>query len=182
MKLATSVFKGPTWGVWVALMLAAYFSVTSAAEKASPKPAKAKPAAKPTAKGKNTGSQSKEPRETTFDDIKLNLAKDEVFKRSMLTPDIVSLDKRRIRIRGYILPTFQQTGITQFVLVRDNRECCFGPGAALHDCILVSMQEGKTTDYSVAPVAVEGTFKIDELLDPDGKQLAIYQMDGEKVE
>ena len=68
-----------------------------------------------------------------------------------------------IRIRGYILPSFQQAGLTQFVLVRDNMECCFGPGAALYDCIVVKMLPGRTANFSIRPVAVTGTFGIKEL-------------------
>jgi hypothetical protein len=60
-------------------------------------------------------------------------------------------------------------------------ECCFGPGAALYDCILVEMRPGKTTDYSTRPVAVEGTFSIQEMLDSEGKHLAIYHIDGDEV-
>ena len=86
-----------------------------------------------------------------------------------------------IRIRGYILPSFQQTGLTQFVLVRDNQECCFGPGAALHDCIVVRMRPGTTASFSIRPVAVAGTFQIDELRAPDGTHLAIYALDGDEV-
>ncbi len=78
-------------------------------------------------------------REITFDDIKLELQKGEPFTRDRLTPRVVDLERQRVRIRGYILPSFQQSGLTQFVLVRDNQECCFGPGAALHDCVVVRM-------------------------------------------
>ena len=120
-------------------------------------------------------------RDITFDDIKFDIEKDEPFEREKLTPQIESLDKKRIRIRGYILPSFQQHGITQFVLVRDNQECCFGPGAALYDCIVVEMKPGKAIDYTIRPVAVEGTFSIRELKGPDGKHLAIYHIEGEKV-
>jgi hypothetical protein len=64
------------------------------------------------------------------------------------------------------------------VLVRDNQECCFGPGAALYDCILVEMKPGSTADFTIRPIAVEGVFNIREF-EVDGKHLAIYQMDGE---
>ncbi len=121
-------------------------------------------------------------RECTFDDIKFEMAEEESFERSMLTPAIEALDGSRIRIRGYILPSFQQQGLTEFVLVRDNMECCFGPGAALYDCIVVKMAEGKSTDFSIRPVAVTGVFSIQELVGPDGKHLAIYQIDGEAVQ
>ncbi|HBB75725.1 MAG TPA: hypothetical protein DC048_14920 [Planctomycetaceae bacterium] len=122
------------------------------------------------------------PAEITFDDIKLDLAKGAPFRREVLTDRVTGLDGRRVRIRGYILPSFQQSGLTQFVLVRDNQECCFGPGAALHDCIVVRMQPGRTADFSIRPVAVAGTFRVAELRGPDGNHLAIYALEGENVQ
>ena len=121
------------------------------------------------------------PREISFDDIKLEMEKGAPFTRDLLPTRVTSLTGTAIRIRGYILPSFQQTGLTQFVLVRDNQECCFGPGAALHDCVVVRMRPGKTADFSIRPVAVAGTFKIDELRAPDGSHLAIYALDGDEV-
>lgn len=117
----------------------------------------------------------------TFDDIKFDIEPDAPFDRSMLTDKVRELDGKPIRIRGYILPTAQQRGIKQFVLVRDNQECCFGPGAALYDCILVRMQGDKSAEFSVRPVAVEGKFKVEEFYGPDDKPLAIYRLDGEAV-
>jgi hypothetical protein len=125
--------------------------------------------------------------EITFDTIKFDMEKDDSYDRSLIGPKIEALSGKNIKIRGYILPAsvFKQTGITGFVLVRDNMECCFGPGAALFDCIVVQMKPGKTTDFTVRPVAVEGTFKIEELenpVEPDGNPIAIYHLDGEGVE
>lgn len=121
------------------------------------------------------------PLEITFDDIKLDMQKGDPFTRDLLPRRVTDLERRAVRIRGYILPSFQQTGIEQFVLVRDNQECCFGPGAALHDCIVVRMRPGKSTTFSIRPVAVAGTFRLDELRGPDGKHLAIYALDGDEV-
>jgi hypothetical protein len=126
--------------------------------------------------------ESRQPREITFDDIKLEMQKGDPFSRDLLPEHVTTLENRRIRIRGYILPSFQQSGLTQFVLVRDNQECCFGPGAALHDCVVVRMLPGQTAEFSIRPVAVAGTFKVQELRGPDGKHLAIYALDGERVE
>jgi hypothetical protein len=119
--------------------------------------------------------------ETTFDDVKFPMAKTDAFAESMLTPRVKSLFNERIRIRGYIYPTPRKKGLKQFVLVRDNQECCFGPGAALFDCVLVTMAGDATAEYSIRPVAVEGRFRLDALPGPDGRPLAIYQMDGEAV-
>jgi len=124
---------------------------------------------------------AKKIQDLTFDDIKFAIKKDAPFKRSMLTKKIEGLDEKKIRIRGYMLPSFQQKGIKQFVLVRDNMQCCFGPGAALYDCILVEMDEGKSTSFTIRPISVEGTFEIKEFKGPDGKHLAVYHMVGQKV-
>jgi len=121
-------------------------------------------------------------RDISFDDIKLDLKKGDPFSRDLLPTRVTALETTPIRIRGYILPSFQQTGLTQFVLVRDNMECCFGPGALLHDCVVVRMKPGKTASFSIRPVAVTGTFRVEELRGPDGRHLAIYALDGEAVE
>ena len=120
-------------------------------------------------------------RDITFDDIKLNMQKGDPFERSLLTPGVKKIDGQTVRLRGYILPAFTATGLKQFVLVRDNLECCFGPGAALFDCVLVEMIKDKSANYSVRPVSVEGVFTVRELKGPDGKHLAIYHMDGHEV-
>jgi len=110
------------------------------------------------------------------------MQKGDPFSRDLLPQQVTALEGTRVRIRGYLLPSFQQTGLTQFVLVRDNQECCFGPGAALHDCIVVRMVPGKSAAFSIRPVAVTGTFRVDELRGPDGRHLAIYTLDGDSVQ
>ena len=120
--------------------------------------------------------------EKTFDDVKFEMALGEPFRRSMLSAQIEALAGKRIRIRGFILPTPQKRGIKQFVLVRDNQECCFGPGAALYDCILVRMEGNKTAEFSIRPVTTVGRFSIEELIGPDGNHLAIYRLEAESVQ
>jgi len=137
---------------------------------------------KPPAAATPTSGRPAALRDVSFDDIKLDMQKGDPFSRDLLPSRVTSLEGTPIRIRGYILPSFQQTGLTQFVLVRDNMECCFGPGALLHDCVVVRMKPGKTASFSIRPVAVTGTFRVDELRGPDGRHLAIYALDGEAVE
>jgi hypothetical protein len=121
------------------------------------------------------------PYDKTFDDLRFDIEPGQPFEPGMLPESIEAMAGQRIRIRGFILPTPQKRGIRQFVLVRDNQECCFGPGAALYDCILVEMQPGETAEFSIRPVAVEGTFDIREFRGPDGTHLAIYHLEGESV-
>ena len=130
--------------------------------------------------------------EINFDDLKFDLEKDAAFEDQLLTDEIRELDGSKVKLRGYILPStlFSETNISQFVLVRDNQECCFGPGAALFDCVMVQMVPGKTTDFVTRPVTVEGTFVIDTDtyryppgLSPTGAtHMAVFRIEGESVQ
>ena len=64
------------------------------------------------------------PENVTFDDVKFEIEKNEDFSRQILTDKINNFEGKRIKIRGYIRPSFKQTGIEKFILVRDNQECC----------------------------------------------------------
>ncbi|WP_197524773.1 DUF3299 domain-containing protein [Botrimarina hoheduenensis] len=116
----------------------------------------------------------------TFDSLKFEIEPGDPFEPAMLTEPINALFGKRIRLRGYILPTARKR-LQQFVLVRDNQECCFGPGAALYDCVLVDMQPGRFAMFSVRPISVEGTLSLQEVIGPDGAHLAIYHLEGELV-
>jgi hypothetical protein len=119
----------------------------------------------------------------TFDDLIFPLEKNQPFVEKLMTDKIRGLFGQKIKIRGYIHPSCPfQTGVTKFILVRDDQSCCFGPGAALYDCIIVEMVPGQSTNFTPKPIAVEGTLKFQEYLDLDGKHLAIYHLDGEAVE
>ena len=117
-------------------------------------------------------------KDISFDDIKFDIAKDAPFKRDLLPKEIESLEGQLVRLRGYMLPSFQQSGIKKFVLVRDNMECCFGPGAAIYDCVIIEMQGSASASFSVRPMAVEGVFSVSEFKGPDGNHLAIYHIEG----
>jgi len=123
--------------------------------------------------------------EITFDDLKFDIEKGGEFKKEMITKEIGELDKKTVKLRGFILPTsvFQNSGIKQFVLVRDNQECCFGPGALLFDCVIVEMEPGKTTTFSTRVVSVKGKLEIDSesFRYPEGGHYAIYKMTAEEV-
>ena len=123
--------------------------------------------------------------EMTFDDLKFDIEKGAEFKSEMITKNLKELDKKTFTLRGFILPTsvFQQSGIKQFVLVRDNQECCFGPGAAIYDCVVVEMAPGKSTNFATRVVTVKGKFEIDteSFQDPNGGYYAIFKMTADEV-
>lgn len=117
----------------------------------------------------------------TFDDLKFEMEKGSKFARSMLTKTINGYNGGTVKLRGYIRPAFTQTGLTKFIFVRDNKECCFGPGAALYDCVLVKLAKNVKTDYTVRPITIQGKFSLKEYKGPDGKVWAIYRMNNASV-
>ena len=116
------------------------------------------------------------PENVTFDDVKFEIEKNEDFSRQILTDKINNFEGKRIKIRGYIRPSFKQTGIEKFILVRDNQECCFGPGAMIYACMIVGMKKGTATEFTTRPITVEGDFYLKEFEGPDGKLWAIYRL------
>jgi len=148
-------------------------------------------AARPKIEVRKSSDSSRAKGDINFDDLSFKLEKDAKFNPGLLTDEIKKLDGVKVKLRGYILPStlFKETNIDQFVLVRDNQECCFGPGAALFDCVIVEMVPGKTTDFVTRPVTVEGRFKIDteKYKYPNGvgprgaSHFAIFKIDGVKV-
>lgn len=123
--------------------------------------------------------------EITFDNLKFEIEKDGKFDRKMLTPEIEKLNNQVVQIRGFILPAsvMQMRNIKKFVLVRDNQECCFGPGAALYDCVIVQMKGDATAEFTTRPVAVKGKFKIKEFKYPgDEGHYAIYELEATAVQ
>ena len=146
---------------------------------------------RPRVEVRKSSNASRAKGDINFDDLSFKIEKDAKFKPDLLTDEIKKLDGVKVKLRGYILPStlFKETNIDQFVLVRDNQECCFGPGAALFDCVIVEMVPGKTTDFVTRPVTVEGKFKIDteKYKYPNGvgprgaSHFAIFKIDGVNV-
>lgn len=121
----------------------------------------------------------------SYDDIDLL----KVLNMDPVPPDAVtyfpawlkSLDGRRIRIRGFMYPTFQQTGVHAFGLARDNQICCFGRDPKIYDVFDVVLHEGATTNYIPnRPFDVVGVFHIRPEVD-SGKLYHLYEMDDATV-
>jgi len=170
-----AALRRPSWWAMLVCMLA---TITPALAQDAPRE-RTVSRERPIVEERVSRQTAKSKGEVTFDDIKFDIEKGGKFKRSMITESIEALNKKTIQIRGYILPAsvFRQSGIEEFVLVRDNMECCFGPGAALYDCIIVQMEKGKTAEFSTRPIAVKGKFEIEEFIYPDGNgHYAIYKL------
>ncbi len=81
------------------------------------------------------------------------------------------LNGKHVRIRGYMRPGFELEGITQFLFVRDNGECCYGPLPKIYDMIAVELADGESSDLiEGTPFDVEGTFRIE----PHADEIELY--------
>jgi len=117
----------------------------------------------------------------SYDDI--NLLK--VINMEPVTPDapehmplwLKNLNGKRIRIRGFMSPTFEQTGLKGFLMGRDNQACCFPGRAKIYDLFPVRMREGKTTDFiDNRPFDIVGIFSIKPEME-DGIWYRLYQLE-----
>lgn len=120
----------------------------------------------------------------TFDNLMFDMKPTDIFNASMLNDTVRSLFGKKIKLRGYIHPAsaLVEKGITQFVFVRDDQACCFGPGALLYDNVVVKMKPGKSTNYTLRPIAVEGVLSFQDTAKPGVQPLSIFQIDADSAE
>jgi hypothetical protein len=102
------------------------------------------------------------------------------YKERMEVPaDVVKWNGRRIRVTGFINPTAQAKGLTQFFLVKDRSSCCFGTRPQINHYIDVTLKPGRKMNYTTDPVTIVGTLKIEDRWDGDW-QVGLYWIeDGE---
>jgi hypothetical protein len=78
----------------------------------------------------------------------------------MIPKEVMALQGKPIYLKGYIYPSGREYELTQFVLCKDNAQCCFGGQPALQDMIGVTLNQNKTTNYTTSLTGVAGKLKI----------------------
>jgi len=97
----------------------------------------------------------------------------------MLPKEVVDLNEKPVFIKGYMYPTRLRDGLSEFLLVKDTGDCCFGRQPKLTDVIVVHMKDGQTARYKEQQlVSVGGVFKISGL-HQSGDVQAIFSMDSD---
>lgn len=93
-----------------------------------------------------------------------------------LMPDwLTELKGKRIRLRGFMYPPYQDADIEAFILARDNQICCFGRDPKVYDLVRILMKDGVTTEYiENRPFDVVGVFHIGDDASIPGK---LYTLD-----
>jgi len=73
----------------------------------------------------------------------------------------MELNGQQVFIKGYAYPVDQKTGIRQFLLCRDNGDCCFGGTPKLTDMIFVRLKEPTSIDFSPRIHKMAGRFRVE---------------------
>lgn len=160
-------------------------SAASPPESGATVTSEAKPAGPPSttaheAPAGGVAATSTEAEKISFDDLNCGIQADIVFRDWMLTERAKQLDKKRVRIAGYMLPDAKQAGIKEFVLLR-NTECKFGPMGQADHLIRVNLKPGVTTRFSIEPIEVTGVLTINPYTGPDQLTWSIYDLEGDLV-
>ena len=121
----------------------------------------------------------------TYDDIDLlkilNMEPVPVDAVSHFPAWLKEMDGTRIRIRGFMMPTFEATGLKAFTMARDNGICCFVRQPKIYDIIAIELGPGITSEYIEGkPFDVEGVFRIQP--EADEKELyRLYRIENARV-
>ena len=78
------------------------------------------------------------------------------------------LDGQLILLKGYMYPGKQQHGIRQFLLVRDQGDCCFGGNPKINDRVLVHLKDEKGLGFSSRQKKIAGRFILRPTAGQDG--------------
>jgi hypothetical protein len=107
---------------------------------------------------------------------------DELQERGGLVvpPDVSSLEGKNVFIKGYIRPDSITVprGIDQFLLVRDNNQCCFGDMSKIkyYDQVLVKMTGDHRLDFSRGVFCIGGVLHIEPQYAMPGAPRTVYSL------
>lgn len=79
-----------------------------------------------------------------------------------------AIDGHDVLLKGYMYPGKQQHGIRQFLLVRDQGDCCFGGNPKITDRVLVHLEDDKGIAYTPRQKKIAGRFVVRPTAGQDG--------------
>lgn len=92
-----------------------------------------------------------------------------------------ALNGRDVLLKGYIYPGKQQHGLVQFLLVRDQGDCCFGGNPKITDRVLVQLADPTGIDFTPYLVKVAGRFRVQPAGTADLQGGVLYHLDAASV-
>jgi hypothetical protein len=97
-----------------------------------------------------------------------------------LHPEIQALDGKNVYIKGYMYPGRKSTDITDFVLVKDSGDCCFGGQPKPEDMILVNLQGDLKVDLrsQTTAIGIGGVLRLDDRVRISDGLKPLYTLEG----
>lgn len=115
------------------------------------------------------------------DDPVSNPKAQEILQKNQIPATIKQLDKKRVALKGYMLPLKVEGGvITELLILRDQSMCCYGAVPKINEWVSVRMVGKGVKPVMDVPVMIFGTLKVGEVLE-NGYLVGIYEMDGERL-
>lgn len=110
----------------------------------------------------------------------------ELQSKQFVPPDVAALDGKKVFIKGYIRPdsTKFSKNIREFLLVRDNNQCCFGDLSSVQyfDQMAVVLTGGRTVDYHPGLFRLGGKLHIRPQNVTNGTGLPVFVLEADHAE
>ncbi len=92
----------------------------------------------------------------------------------------LALDGKKVFIKGYVYPTYRTE---EFILCRDNGDCCFGGQPKLTDMIYVKLKEPLRLEQPISPRLrkLAGTFRV-RVAQHEDRGMVIYHLEADHFE
>jgi hypothetical protein len=92
-----------------------------------------------------------------------------------------AVNGRDVLLKGFMYPGKQQRGIVQFLLVRDQGDCCFGGNPKITDRVLVQLADAGGVEFTPRIVKVAGRFRVEPAGAPELGGGVLYHLDQARV-
>lgn len=109
-----------------------------------------------------------EPISVSIDELALPIHTRKAFKESEIPKSISALHGKRVRMIGSMYPTWEETGVKEFVFNGDTKRKFYNVNADIalipvEYYIFVKMREGTTTSYTQRPIEIEGRLIVEPI-------------------
>jgi hypothetical protein len=100
---------------------------------------------------------------------------------ALIPPTVKALDKKRVALKGFMLPLKVEGGlVTEMLIMKDQSMCCYGTVPKIHEWVSIKMTEKGVKPLMDQAVTLFGTLHVGEMRE-NGYLVGIYRMDGEKM-
>jgi hypothetical protein len=110
-----------------------------------------------------------------------NLAEISAKTEALIPPKVKALDKKRVALKGFMLPLKVEGGlVTEMLIMKDQSMCCYGTVPKIHEWVSIKMAEKGVKPLMDQAVTLMGKLHVGEMRE-NGYLTGIYRMDGEKM-